>query len=208
MPKEKNVHIADRRGHREYCEPPLQLDIRFMTDTNKGLSFASTENDFGLDFAQSEVKSVTHNTDFIDIAFPEATSNVPNFSFVQPGVLAGLAQSIATSPHAIKFDQGKPDLSLIPPELIEALGQVLSFGAKKYAARNWEKGMDYSRVYAALNRHLWAWWDPTKPDKDSETGLSHLAHAACCIAFLLSFEARGYTDFDDRPADKDGCRAE
>lgn len=205
MPKEKNVHIADRRGHREYCEPPLQLDLRFMTDQNKVPHFGSTENDFGLDLPESEVKNMTHNTDFIDIAFPEASANYLNITY--PGLTTTL-QSITTSSHAVKFDQGKPDLSLIPPEIIESLGQVLSFGAKKYAARNWEKGMNYSRVYAALNRHIWAWWDPTKPDKDPETGLSHLAHAACCIAFLLSFEARGYTEFDDRPADKDGCRAE
>lgn len=108
----------------------------------------------------------------------------------------------------VKFDSGKPDPSLIPPEVIEELAKVLSFGAKKYAPRNWEKGINFSRVFASLNRHIWTWWDPTKPSVDPETGLSHLSHAACCIAFLLAYEGRGdqYDSFNDKPLDINGTR--
>ena len=54
----------------------------------------------------------------------------------------------------VKFDQDKPRMDLIPPETVEALAAVLTYGAKKYEDRNWEKGMSWGRVYGALMRHL------------------------------------------------------
>lgn len=97
---------------------------------------------------------------------------------------------------AHKNDDGKPRLDLLPPELMLAVGQVLAFGAKKYGDRNWELGMRWGRAYAAMQRHLLAWW--AGEDTDDETGFSHLAHAACCVAFLLAYEQRGIGE-DDRP---------
>lgn len=99
-------------------------------------------------------------------------------------------------PAGTKFDQGKLPFHLLPPELLTAITTVLDFGASKYAPRNWEAGMDWSRVFSALQRHMWAWW--AGEDKDPETGKSHLWHAACCIAFLVTFEERK-TGKDDRP---------
>ena len=100
--------------------------------------------------------------------------------------------------HGTKQDTGKIQYELIPPELPEAVADILTFGAKKYAPRNWELGMKWSRVFGALMRHLWAWWNPLVSDKDPETGRSHLWHAACCIAFLIAYEARQVGE-DDRP---------
>ena len=87
-----------------------------------------------------------------------------------------------------KFDEDKIRMELIPPELLTEVGKILTFGSKKYGDRNWEKGMDWGRVYGALQRHLNAYW--SGQDKDEETGESHLAHAACCIAFLVTYEQR------------------
>lgn len=98
-----------------------------------------------------------------------------------------------------KFDAGKARYDLLPPELLEETAQILTFGAEKYEDRNWELGIKYSRVFGALMRHLWAWWNPLVPSTDSETGRSHLAHAACCLSFLLAYEGRGMSEFDDRP---------
>lgn len=95
-----------------------------------------------------------------------------------------------------KFDGGKTRYELLPPEFLEGTARVLTFGAKKYADRNWETGIAYSRAYGALQRHLWAWWHGE--DLDDETGMSHLWHAACELAFLTAFEARNRTDLDDR----------
>jgi hypothetical protein len=96
----------------------------------------------------------------------------------------------------VKFDGDKARYDLIPPEVEEALAQVLTYGAAKYSERNWEKGMRWGRPYAAMRRHMGAWW--AGEHNDPETGFSHLWHAACCIAFLVAFEARG-TGEDDRP---------
>jgi hypothetical protein len=101
------------------------------------------------------------------------------------------------SEGGIKFDEGKAPYDLIAPELLESVAKVLKFGADKYGVRNWEKGMSYGRVFAALQRHLWAWWR-NKDDKDSETGYSHLDHAASCIMFLITYEQRKVGE-DDRP---------
>lgn len=95
-----------------------------------------------------------------------------------------------------KDDGGKARHDLIPPELPEAVAQVLAFGATKYGERNWEKGMTWGRPFAAMMRHLWAWWRGEKADP--ETGFSHLWHAAACIAFLIAFEQRAKGK-DDRP---------
>ena len=103
--------------------------------------------------------------------------------------------------EGLKFDGDKVRYELLPDELLEGTASILTFGAKKYADRNWELGMKWSRVYGALMRHLWAWWNPLKSDLDPETGKSHLWHAACCIAFLMAYEARGVGE-DDRPKEE------
>ena len=96
-----------------------------------------------------------------------------------------------------KHDIGKPRFDLVPPEALEEIVKVLTFGASKYAARNWEKGIQYGRVYGALQRHLSAFWKGE--DKDPETDLPHLAHAGCCLFFLLTYHQRGMKEWDDRP---------
>lgn len=95
-----------------------------------------------------------------------------------------------------KDDCDKLPLDLIPVESLEEIGVVLRHGAEKYAPRNWEPGMRWGRCYAALLRHLFAWW--RGEDRDPDSGLSHLAHAGCCILFLISYEHRR-AGTDDRP---------
>ena len=95
-----------------------------------------------------------------------------------------------------KDDSEKLPMHLLPPELLNGVASILDFGARKYAPRNWEQGMAWSRVYSAMLRHMLAWWGGE--DNDPETGKSHLWHAACCVAFLMAYEQRGVGD-DDRP---------
>lgn len=113
------------------------------------------------------------------------------------------------SDSGIKYDQGKPRLDLIPPELIFAVGEILTFGAitKGYGERNWEKGMEWGRTFGALMRHMWTWWMGKEPvttksflfgPLDMESGRSHLWHAAACLAFLIAYEERQIGK-DDRP---------
>lgn len=102
-----------------------------------------------------------------------------------------------------KDDQGKDPWSLAPFDAFSAIVKVLRFGAEKYAPRNWEKGMLWSRPFDALMRHLTAWWDGEK--KDADTGYSHLWHAGCCIVFLIAYEIRGVGQ-DDRPSTAEQAR--
>ena len=96
---------------------------------------------------------------------------------------------------ALKFDQDKLPLNLLSTEAMNQTAAVLKFGAQKYAEHNWRAGFIWSRPLAAAMRHLTAF--NAGEDKDPESGLSHLAHAACCIMFLLEFE-KTHQHLDDR----------
>lgn len=86
-----------------------------------------------------------------------------------------------------KFDLGKPRWSLIPKGVIKSIVEILEFGAQKYEVDNWMRVPNARvRYYDALNRHLDAWWNGEKYDE--ETGKAHLAHAGCCLWFLLWFD--------------------
>lgn len=87
-------------------------------------------------------------------------------------------------------------LQLIPSLAIERIGEVFTYGARKYSGWNWAKGIEYSRLYGALQRHMNAWY--RGENKDPETGKSHLAHAGCCLMMLLELEELR-PDLDDRP---------
>ncbi|WP_175869585.1 dATP/dGTP diphosphohydrolase domain-containing protein [Bartonella gabonensis] len=97
---------------------------------------------------------------------------------------------------AHKYDDSKPRLDLIPPFALFEIGRVLDFGANKYGANNWRKGMDWSRFHGAALRHLLAWFGGE--NKDAESDLSHLAHAVCCLLFLMECEAK-QIGCDNRP---------
>lgn len=97
----------------------------------------------------------------------------------------------------LKQDTMKLRYDLVPAEALEELVKVYTFGAKKYEAHSWEAGMKVSRIYAALFRHMLAWW--TGEDTDKESGLSHLAHAAWNAIALLTYAKRGMHETDDRP---------
>ena len=98
--------------------------------------------------------------------------------------------------EGVKHDHNKIRWDLIPYDAVNEIAKVLTFGAAKYEARNWEKGMDWSRAFGALQRHLTRWFHGQ--DKDQETRLTHLANAGCCLFFLLSWELR-QVGKDDRP---------
>lgn len=101
-----------------------------------------------------------------------------------------------TTTGAVKNDQGKAGWHLLPGDALEAIIQVLDYGALKYGDRNWEQGMNWSRCFSACMRHMWAYWKGE--DIDPETGCLHLAHAGCCVLFLLGYQMRGI-GIDDRP---------
>lgn len=88
----------------------------------------------------------------------------------------------------LKKDAGKNRLDLLPINAIEAMGSVLTFGASKgYEEDSWRL-VEPKRYRAALLRHFFAYMKGEH--YDPESGLEHLAHCLCNIAFLLEIERK------------------
>ena len=94
-----------------------------------------------------------------------------------------------------KWDGGKVRVDLLSPYALEQIAKVMTFGATKYGDNNWREGIAWSRLIGALLRHTFAFM--RGEDSDPETGLSHLAHAGCCIMFLLESLVT-HPELDDR----------
>lgn len=102
----------------------------------------------------------------------------------QPFTSVEDTQPVATGQ---KFDSGKPIIGAIPPHAELAVARVMTFGAQKYARDNWRKIDDIpTRYMDAALRHLNA--VRRGETVDLESGEHHLAHAACCILFMLDIE--------------------
>lgn len=95
----------------------------------------------------------------------------------------------------IRHDQDKLNWSLVPMEHLEGMVRVLMFGAKKYDAHNWRKGLTYSRITNSLQRHLNAF--NAGETLDPESNLPHTAHILCNALFLAGMEAE-HPQLDDR----------
>lgn len=96
----------------------------------------------------------------------------------------------------VKFDEGKARWDLLPFDGMKGVLEVFGKGAIKYDDRNWEKGMDHSRLFAACHRHLAAYWQGE--DHDPEFGTHHLDHAIVCLLMLRTLILRGKGE-DNRP---------
>ena len=101
--------------------------------------------------------------------------------------------SKAKSPSDVpgfKLDEDKPDMSLLTmSRAMEKVTRVLEFGASKgYPKDNWRKVEDRSRRYrAAAMRHMMEDLR-SNGSLDPESKQAHIAHAVCCLLFLLDEE--------------------
>lgn len=111
-----------------------------------------------------------------------------------------MSKSSKTSPKfssgGLRFDTGKPRVELLDIDALFGTVAVLTDGAAKYADRNWEKGMLWSKVYGPLLRHAFKWWNGE--DYDLESGRLHVDHMACNVMFLQAYVKRA-VGTDDRP---------
>lgn len=101
---------------------------------------------------------------------------------------------------AKKNDQNyheKPPVALINKTALFEEAKVMAYGATKYELHNWKKEpvLSHTRLASAALRHILQFLDGE--DNDSDTGLSHLAHARCSLGFLLYYIEKGIGD-DDR----------
>jgi hypothetical protein len=104
--------------------------------------------------------------------------------------MSGLEPLDYLSPNATedavgrKDDAGKPRFDLMPATAELKIAEVLKYGACKYAPDNWRKVENpEARYIAAALRHINAWRRGEK--HDPESGLSHLAHAATSLMFIM-----------------------
>ena len=95
-----------------------------------------------------------------------------------------------------RYNDGKPDLSLIPITTLEDEARVWMYGEGKYKRFNWLKGMAWSIPFACAMRHLAAW--QRGEELDPESGQTHLAHAMCNLR-MLTYYANNFPEGDDRP---------
>jgi hypothetical protein len=108
--------------------------------------------------------------------------------YVNPDVNVDVVKSSQTATSGgRKFDGNKLEYGLLPPFALEATVDVLTFGAQKYERDNWKRVPDSKRRYFdAMERHIWAW--KKGEQLDPESGKHHLAHAMCCLMFLMEHD--------------------
>lgn len=95
--------------------------------------------------------------------------------------------------QTIKADAGKLPFTLVPREAIRAIAKIRQYGVQKYgSAENWRQ-VAPERYRDAAFRHFLAYLDDPQ-GVDEESGLPHLWHLACNIAFLCELE--GYSNGD------------
>ena len=89
--------------------------------------------------------------------------------------------------QSAKADAGKLQLTLVPRQIIRCIAVIRMYGNKKYHdPENWRQ-VSKERYRDAAFRHFLAYLDDPR-GKDAESGLPHLWHLACNIAFLCEME--------------------
>lgn len=84
---------------------------------------------------------------------------------------------------------------LLPVGALTTLARHYGVGALKYDDNQWRKGYEWSKSYAAMQRHLTEFWGGQ--DIDPETGSPHMAAVAWHAFTLLTF-MEDFPEYDDR----------
>jgi hypothetical protein len=101
-----------------------------------------------------------------------------------------------------RLNAGKNRIELLPPEWLWALADVMTQGSKKYDARNWEKGMDWSSMIGCMHRHIAKFqagqrYDGPKFDRVAgTTGCHEMAMVAWNALALMVYDLRGIGNND------------
>lgn len=91
------------------------------------------------------------------------------------------------SDQTAKADAGKLQLTLVPTSIIKKIAKVRMYGTEKYHdPENWKR-VEKQRYKDAMYRHLLAYLEDEN-GVDAESGILHLWHLACNVAFLCEME--------------------
>ncbi len=100
---------------------------------------------------------------------------------------------VSDNDQTIKADAGKARLTLVPQQVLWDIAEVRAYGLKKYgSAENWKK-VEIERYRDASFRHFLKYLSDPK-SVDDESGINHLKHLACNIAFLCELEKDGQNE--------------
>ena len=94
-----------------------------------------------------------------------------------------------------KDDLGKECFDLFPMMPLLELAKLFTLGAIKYGERNWEKGIKFGRLFAAMMRHAIKWWAGEK--YDPVDGQHHLTAVMWNAMVLMELE-NTHPEMDDR----------
>lgn len=166
----------------KYC-PSCKHSTDMIASVNPAMDFLCTKC----------VQAYTNKE--LDDAFLAARDTAAANEFKKSHVVLEQAKQELDPTKGAKFDTDKPRMELLDSYALTEIAKVMTFGAKKYASHNWRKGIEWGRLIGAAQRHIAAFNDGE--DLDPESDLSHLAHAGCCIMFLL-WHTQKKTELDDR----------
>lgn len=102
-----------------------------------------------------------------------------------------------TKEEALRFNEGKSRMELIPNEVIKELSEVYTKGANKYDDDNWRKGMSFRKMLASVKRHISAFEGGESIDPDPLMGTHHLANAIWGLSSLIYYD-KYMPQYDDR----------
>jgi hypothetical protein len=104
-------------------------------------------------------------------------------------------EELAASPTGVRFNNNKLKWGLVDYKAIEPLVEVLMFGAEKYDAHNWKKGLDKTEILESMQRHLVQLMSGELDDQES--GLPHIGHIMCNAMFFSHFILKDKQDEKD-----------
>lgn len=94
------------------------------------------------------------------------------------------------SDQSVKADANKLRISLVPTEIVRAVARVREYGVNKYGTVDGWRRVAAERYRDALLRHVLAYMDDPN-GVDVESGLPHIEHIACNVAFLIELRREG-----------------
>lgn len=168
----EEVFIAYKKGLKNQLDKCEQTTRRFKTA-----------------YENSRLNAPNNDPEYIKIVKGRETTmeeylnngcTVPSSDYAELDKQATVEQVQQLHLPGMKYDEGKPNLSLVFGGFSKALvdvGQIGTFGARKYTPNGW-KEVDRlcERYMSAMLRHTMAVLDSTP--FDNETGRHHLAHVA------------------------------
>ena len=131
--------------------------------------------------------AINNNTHTYDEDTSSLSGTATEFKFRKNPVDEDKSTDLSKNIQCAKADKGKLPISLVPMTIIKDIAAIRKYGEEKYHAPNNWVLVDKQRYVDAMWRHLIAYQEGEEYDKES--GLPHLWHAACNMAFILEMES-------------------